>query len=342
MDNTEKSASAVYLPEGSLYGTAENREYISSAAGLERAAEEGKILEAPAILCDGELNLTVELCPGVIGIIPHSEAAWSFDGAETKDIAIITRVGKAVCFKVVELRHGERGFTAVLSRRLAQKECAENFIYNSSALGCGDIIPARLTHLEHFGAFADIGCGLVALLPIDCISVSRISHPRDRFRQGGQLYAAVRTIDRESGRVYLSCKELLGTWEENAARFSAGQTAAGIIRSVEDYGIFVELAPNLAGLAEYRAELASRELIGSTAAVYIKSIIPERMKIKLVLVGGAGERSETAADFEELEREFSQELISRGHIAHWRYSPLSSGRVIETSFEQIQKNPKFC
>ncbi|MGL0910084.1 hypothetical protein ACSTB0_13670, partial [Faecalibacterium wellingii] len=42
---------------------------------------------------------------------------------------------------------------------------------------------------------------------------------------------------------------LLGTWEENAAGFTVGETVVGIVRSVEEYGTFIEIAPNLAGLA---------------------------------------------------------------------------------------------
>ena len=51
----------------------------------------------------------------------------------------------------------------------------------------------------------------------------------------------------ENNRICLSQRELLGTWEENAALFSQGETVAGVVRSVESYGIFVELTPNLAG-----------------------------------------------------------------------------------------------
>ena len=107
-------------------------------------------------------------------------------------------------------------------------------------------------HLEHFGAFVDIGCGVVSLLSIDCISVSRISHPRDRFYVGMHIRAAVRSIERsdegEMRRIYVTHRELLGTWEENAVDFSVGQTVAGTVRSVEDYGVFVELTPNLRDL----------------------------------------------------------------------------------------------
>ena len=76
-------------------------------------------------------------------------------------------------------------------------------------------------------------------------------------------------------RISLSHKELLGTWEENAAFFNAGDTVEGIVRGIEPYGVFVELTPNLSGLSEPRDGL--RE--GERVCVYIKSIIPEKMKI---------------------------------------------------------------
>ena len=95
----------------------------------------------------------------------------------------------------------------------------------------GDIIDAKITHLESFGAFCDIGCGNIALLPIDTISVSRISHPKDRFYVDENIRAVIKSIAPD-GRITLSHKELLGTWEENACQFSAGQTVTGVIRKL--------------------------------------------------------------------------------------------------------------
>ena len=72
-----------YLPEGSLYGTAENREALASQAMLERAAASGKILEGMAVLCDGEMALTVDLgC--MRGIIPRGEAVYQPGGGEAE------------------------------------------------------------------------------------------------------------------------------------------------------------------------------------------------------------------------------------------------------------------
>ena len=313
-----------YLPEGSLFGTRENREYISSRAGLERAKSEGKILEATALLCDSKMRLHVDLY-GTVGIIDKCEAVYNQDASEVKDIAIITRVGKPVCFKVMGFSYENGKEIAILSRREAQKECLSSYVNDLIA---GDVIPARVTHLDGFGAFVDIGCGLVSLLSIDCISVSRISHPSDRLCVGESIHVIIKSIDRATGRIFVTMRELLGTWLENASEFEVGQTVAGIIRSVESYGVFVELAPNLAGLAEIREGTSDRDVarVGEYAAVYIKSILPDRMKIKLVLIDSYG----GSVPSQKLKYYVDCDTVS--HIDRWQYSPPQSSKIIETVF----------
>ena len=295
----------MYFTEGDTSNTHNPAEYFSDIAGLERAKDEGVILEGKAVLCDALHNLHVEIGK-YKGIIPKEEALYNPTGEPVKDIAVITRVGKTVCFKITEINKTESGIHLVLSRRLAQKECFENYLMH---LGAGDVIDASITHMENFGAFCDIGCGMIALLPIDCISVSRISHPEERLVCGQKLKCVVKNIEPETKRITLTHKELLGTWEENARMFSPGETVAGIIRSIEPYGIFVELTPNLAGLAEYCEGVKE----GQTAAVYIKSIIPEKMKIKLVIV-------DTSEEFYDKPRE-PEYYLKEKHIDSWRYSP---------------------
>jgi len=205
---------------------------------------------------------------------------------------------------------------ALLSRRKAQEECVKNFI---SSLTPGAIIDARVTHLDPFGAFVDIGCGIVSLIPIDLISVSRISHPHDRFTIGQDIRVIVKYVDQYTGRVCLSHKELLGTWEENATLFGAGETVAGIIRSVESYGIFIELSPNLAGLAEPKEGVRP----GQQASVYIKNLIPEKMKVKLIIVDSF------EADYTSTKLHY---FVNDNHIDRWIYSPPSCPKAMETVF----------
>ena len=316
---------STYRPEGLLYETKENREALSSPVALERAMQRGTILEAPALLCDSEMRLQVELgC--MRGIITRDEAVWCRPGEYVKDIAVLTRVGKQVCFKVTGFAEegGER--VALLSRRAAQAECAAHLF---EALSPGDIIEARVTHLENYGAFLDIGCGIASLLSIDCISVSRITHPRERLACGMPLQVAVKSIDHELQRIFVTLKELLGTWGENAACFRAGETVMGRVRSIESYGIFVELTPNLAGLAELRGNAGTpvRTAVGDLAAVYIKSIIPERMKVKLVIID-----SYPAPEEPQPPKYFVDHTHTR-HLDYWTYSPLCAQRLVETVFE---------
>ncbi len=314
-----------YKPEGMLLQTAENREYITSLQGLERAMNEGRILESTVLLCDSAMRLHVDLY-GVRGIIEREDAVYCRRGEEIKDIAVITRVGKPICFKVVSLSKQGGETIARLSRRAAQEECIRNYL---SDLIPGDVIPAKVTHLENFGAFVDIGCGIPSLLSVDSISVSRIAHPSDRLSVGDSIFTVIKTIDPIQERIFVSMRELLGTWEENARSFEAGQTVAGIVRSVEHYGVFVELAPNLAGLAEIREGTSDRSIavVGQYAAVYIKSILPDRMKIKLVLIDSY------KGELPRGKLHYYIDGNTTKHLSYWRYSPKDSSKVIETIFE---------
>ncbi|MBQ8965369.1 S1 RNA-binding domain-containing protein [Ruminococcus sp.] len=302
-----------YLPEGKLFNSPENKYYLQKPERMEEAMRNGLILEGHAVMCTAEHDLIVEL-PFGRGIIPREEGALGITEGTTRDIALLSRVNKTVCFKVTEMSENENGIEFRLSRRLAQKECAENYI---STLKCGDVIPAKVTHLEPFGAFVDIGCGIPSLIPIDAISVSRISHPNDRFFNGQDIYAVIRNI--ENGRICLTHKELLGTWQQNASLFSAGETVGGVIRSVEPYGIFIELSPNLAGLAEPKEGVHP----GQAASVYIKALIPEKMKVKLIIVDV----------FENLC--FPGKInyfINSGRLNRWEYSTKNSGKTMISIF----------
>lgn len=303
-----------YVCEGGFLHTEENRFYTATVEGLRSAMENGVILEGRSFLCDSDRNLHVSV-GSFRGVMPREECVYARD-TEVKDIAIISRVGKPVCFRITDLQTGADGMPVpILSRREAQRECTHHF---AEKLIAGDVIDAKVTHLDPFGAFCDIGCGLISLMPIDCMSVSRINHPRERFAVGQQIRAVIKHPADDDGRITLTHRELLGTWEENAARFEPGQTAAGIVRSVESYGIFVELAPNLAGLAECKADVRA----GQHAAVYIKNILPQKMKVKLAIIDVCeGDGVMNSYQYPDID-----------HIDYWRYSPDGCEKLIETEF----------
>jgi small subunit ribosomal protein S1 len=181
-----------FLPEGMLIDSSDNRISIRNMSSLQEAMCQGKILEARAVICDSRHNLVIDF-GGFKGLIPREEGALGIEDGTTRDIAIISRVNKPVCFKVTGFERCSDGRTMpLLSRRAAQVSCLKGYL---AKLVPGDIISARITHLEPFGCFVDIGCGIPSLIPIDAISVSRISHPSDRFVPGQEIRAVVRSID---------------------------------------------------------------------------------------------------------------------------------------------------
>ena len=302
-----------YLPEGFRLHTPENR-WVNTPAAMDQAAEEEQILEGIVTRCDCAHNLVVD-CNGITGLIPRSEAALGLSSGRTREIALLSRVGKPVCFQVI----GEGDGQYLFSRARVQQKALN---YLMEHLLPGDVISARVTHLEPFGAFVDIGCGLTSLVGIEHISVSRIAHPAERFYPGQWIHVAVRGVDPSMGRVHLTHRELLGTWLENARRFSPGETVSGVVRGNEDYGVFVELSPNLSGLAERKEGVAS----GDGVSVYIKSILPEKMKVKLILIDKLEKAPSTLIRPEDYQ-------ITQGRLQHFLYSPPGKeGRLTETVF----------
>jgi len=301
----------LFLPEGLRPPTSFTLET------LRLAAEQDAILEAPVRRCDSEHRLHLSL-DGIAAHIERNEAVAPWISGADREISILSRVGKRTCFTVTKLSADEKGSPfAILSRRNAQEKAMTYFLNH---LIPGMILSCRVTRLESFGVFADIGCGIIALLPIEHISIARLRHPAEMFREGQRFPAVVLSFDRERRRIVLTHRELLGTWMENASHFAPGETVHGTVRSVKEYGAFVELSPNLSGLADSREPLA----VGDQVSVFIKSIRPDRMKIKLQVI----EKLPFTESPEPL-----QYQITDGTLSHWRYSPPNYDRApVETVF----------
>lgn len=285
-----------YVPEGVNAAA-------PSADDLRRGMGSNEIFQAMCVKCDEFHNLHLQL-KDTRAIIPREEAALGIREGSVKEIAILSRVGKWVCFQA--LGFDSRG-TAILSRRAAQAEAKHYFL---NTLRPGDIIPAVVLNAAPFGVFCDIGCGCTALMRIDRCCISRLSTTAEYFSPGQRICAAVLSVDDAEGFIHLTGRELLGTWEENAALYRPGQTVTGFARSIMPYGVFIELTPNLSGLAEPAVPVAQ----GDPVSVYIRSIQPERHKLKLTVLERLTEPVGPQLNY----------FITQGHINKWEYYPGST------------------
>lgn len=292
-----------YRPEGRLLRTPENQAACSALPLLYTAMERETVLEGRAVCCTPDHDLSVSLGP-FTGLIPREETALGIREGTAREIAILSRVGKPIAFTVTGILQPGDVPMLRLSRRRAQERVLDWLLSQPP----GTVVPATITHLESFGAFVDVGCGLISMIPIESCSISRIAHPDCRFTPGQEVFAVLTGGDRAQQRVTLSHKELLGTWAENAARFAPGMTVSGYVRGIKPYGSFVELAPNFTGLTDRTEGLQD----GDRVSVCIKSILPEKMKVKLNVI----EKLDSIPQPEALPY-----FITEGRLEQWTYSP---------------------
>lgn len=244
---------------------------------IEQIRANGEILQGIVKTCDEQYNLHVNFENGLTGIIPREEVEGinlQEDGLPKTNLCT-GKVHKFVQFKVKDIKSD----VAILSRKEVQQE-ALDFVKNE--LEVGQRLSGIVKNIKPYGAFVEIGGGVVGMVHIEDLSIARIKTPYERLKIGQKVEIVVKSINRDNGKIILSHKETLGTWEENAKNFVPGTRAKGIVRETEKNknGIFIELAPNLVGMAEYEEGLE----YGQTVQVYIKKIDNERKKVKLLII----------------------------------------------------------
>lgn len=234
-----------------------------------------EIMQGLVKKCDKDYNLYINLQNGLTGIMPREEIeAINLQQNNLPRENICTgKVHKFVQFKIKEIKDDN---TIIISRKNVQEE-ALKWVKND--LEVGQKVQGIVKSIKPYGAFIEIGGGIVGLAHIEDLSIARIKSPYERLKIGQKVEVVIKSIDKQKGKVILSYKEILGTWEENAKKFEQGMKTYGIIRETEKNknGIFIELNPNLVGMAEYQEGLE----YGEKVSVYIRKIDEEKKKIKL-------------------------------------------------------------
>ena len=234
-----------------------------------------EIMQGLVKKCDKDYNLYINLQNRLTGIMPREEIeAINLQQNNLPRENICTgKVHKFVQFKIKEIKDDN---TIIISRKNVQEE-ALKWVKND--LEVGQKVQGIVKSIKPYGAFIEIGGGIVGLAHIEDLSIARIKSPYERLKIGQKVEVVIKSIDKQKGKVILSHKELLGSWEENAKKFEQGMKTYGIIRETEKNknGIFIELNPNLVGMAEYQEGLE----YGEKVSVYIRKIDEEKKKIKL-------------------------------------------------------------
>ncbi|MBO5349392.1 MAG: S1 RNA-binding domain-containing protein [Clostridia bacterium] len=245
---------------------------------LDKAIKTQEILEAKVIKCDENYNLHLQFDDKKTGIINREEIELinNKNNPTFKENVSTSKINKYVQFKVKGI---DESNNYILSRKDVEKEAIS---WIKDEVTEGTILKGIVKSIQPYGAFVEIGGGVVGLVHIEDMSIARIKSPKERVRIGQKINIMVKSIDKAQEKIILTYKELLGSWEDNIQGIEQGTTLIGKAREVEKSknGIFIELKPNLVGLAEYKDGIE----YGQNVNVYVKKIIPEKKKIKLIIV----------------------------------------------------------
>lgn len=248
---------------------------------LEKIKKEEQVVDVLIEDIDESYNMIGRVGVNIKAIIPRNEASSVVseeDGlVETKHI--VNKKGKVLhtCIKDI-IDMGDGTFELVLSKRQLELK-VRRWMYMH--LKAGMKLKGIVISITDYAAFVDVGGGVTGILKIHDATDVGIQSLNDVFKIGQRVNVIVKKFDRDTGRIELSYKEILGTFEENIKKFKEGDIVEGIVRGRIKTGVFIELKPNLVGLAEHVNGIE----YGQKVLVSIKRIIPEKKKIKLVIIG---------------------------------------------------------
>jgi len=205
-------------------------------------------------------------------------------------------LGQTISARVIELNRGRR--KVILSRKaVLEEEAARRRQELLDSLEEGQVVRGVVRRLTPFGAFVDLG-EVDGLLHISEMAWYRVNHPSEAVQVGEELDLRVLRVDRESGKVSLSLKQLLpDPWSTAKEKYPVGSIVRARVVRLAPFGAFVQLEPGVEGLVHI-SHLSDRHVVhpedvvseGEEIEVKVLSVDPEEKRMRLSVREAVRER----------------------------------------------------
>ena len=190
---------------------------------------------------------------GLRGFMPASlVSTWRIENLEEM-------VGQTLDSLVTEIVPEARRL--VLSRRaVIEKQAADAKAKMLETLEPGVEFDGIVRSVREFGAFVDIGNGVEGLIHVSELSWDRVANAADVLKAGEKVRVVVKKVDRETGKIGLSARDLIESpWKRAGDKYHVGATVKGVVSRIAQFGAFVKLEPGVEGLVHI-SELATRRI----------------------------------------------------------------------------------
>jgi len=243
-------------------------------------------------------------------------------------------IGRSLYFKIIE--YGEEGKNIVLSRKtILDDERRSRKQELRAALQEGMKVKGKVTSIQKFGAFVDIG-GVEGLLPVSEIGWGRTEKVSDILSVGQEVEVIIKKLDWNQDRFSFSLKDALpDPWDSVSDVYAVGSFQTGIVSRLAPFGAFVTLKEGIDGLIHI-SKLGSgrkinhpREVLkeGQTVEVKIETLDRSNRKVSLSLAEISREEEEAAATLKDYQQKAAAAPKTMGSL----------GDLLKEKMEQKEK-----
>jgi small subunit ribosomal protein S1 len=157
--------------------------------------------------------------------------------------------GQSLLFRITQVRRG--GEDVVVSRRaILEEDRLEEAKAVRATLIEGAKLSGTVAGLADFGAFVDLGAGVMGLVHVSELSHHRVTKVNEAVKVGDVVPVRILKLDEVRGRISLSIRQAQeDPWSTAAERFTSGSVYPGLVRRLTGFGAFVELEPGIEALA---------------------------------------------------------------------------------------------
>lgn len=199
------------------------------------------------------VNLTdygafIEIEDGIEGLIHISEMSWT---KRVKHPSALLKLGDEVEAMVLEMDKENRRMS--LGLKQTQPNPWDELVKKYPE---GTKVSGTVRNITDFGIFVEIEKDIDGLVHVSDLSWSAKSkNPHDLFKKGDTVEAVVLNVDPSAEKFSLGIKQLGDDpWSQIAETYSVGSSVDGPVVKITDFGLFVQVAPDIEGLI-HKSEL---------------------------------------------------------------------------------------
>ena len=197
-------------------------------------------------------------------------------------------VGQTITCNIIKINQ-KRGNVIISRRKYLSEQRSEARKLILDTLSESQIIQGTVKNITNYGAFIDIG-GVDGLLHITDMTWGRIAHPSELVKIGQKITVKVLSFDKENEKISLGLKQLSeNPWEKVSGKLEVGSRIKGIVSSITDYGLFIEIEKGIEGLVHISeiswtnriSDLHKQFRVGQEVDVVIVALDKENRRMSL-------------------------------------------------------------